>query len=78
MIPFAEGRALFEAAAEPKAWYSIPRAGHNDTYLVGGEGYFRRLATFVADLGGEKVQGYKRRQDTLGPNRGVRECSAGA
>lgn len=53
LIPFAEGRALFEAAAEPKAWYPIPGAGHNDTYLVGGGAYFRRLATFVAELPNE-------------------------
>jgi len=50
LIPVAEGRALFEAAPEPKAWYPIPRAGHNDTYLVGGEAYFRRLADFAAGL----------------------------
>ena len=47
LIPFSEGRALFEAAPEPKAWYPIRGAGHNDTYLVGGETYFRRLATFI-------------------------------
>jgi len=52
LIPFAEGRALFEAAPEPKAWYPIPGAGHNDTYLVGGEAYFQRLATFVTDFVG--------------------------
>ncbi len=50
LIPFAEGQALFEAAAEPKAWHPISGAGHNDTYLVGGDAYFHRLATFVADL----------------------------
>jgi fermentation-respiration switch protein FrsA (DUF1100 family) len=50
LIPFTEGRALFEAAPEPKTWYPIPRAGHNDTYLVGGETYFHQLATFVTDL----------------------------
>jgi fermentation-respiration switch protein FrsA (DUF1100 family) len=52
LIPFTEGRALFEAAPEPKAWYSIPGAGHNDAYLVGGGAYFHRLAAFVADLPG--------------------------
>ncbi len=50
LIPFEEGQALFEAAPQPKAWYPIPGAGHNDTYLVGSEAYFRRLATFVGDL----------------------------
>jgi fermentation-respiration switch protein FrsA (DUF1100 family) len=51
LIPFADGRALFEAAPEPKAWYPIPDAGHNDTYLVGGDAYFRRLAAFARGLG---------------------------
>ena len=50
LIPFAEGQVLFEAAPEPKMWYPVSGAGHNDTYLVGGDGYFRRLATFVANL----------------------------
>lgn len=50
LIPFAEGQVLFEAASEPKSWHPIPGAGHNDTCRVGGDDYFRRLATFVADL----------------------------
>jgi fermentation-respiration switch protein FrsA (DUF1100 family) len=48
LVPFADGRALYEAAPEPKAWYPIPGAGHNDTYLVGGNAYFRRLAAFAS------------------------------
>jgi len=47
LIPFAEGRALFEAAPEPKAWYPIPGAGHNDTYIVGGKSYFRKIRSFL-------------------------------
>lgn len=50
LIPYADGQALFGAAPEPKAWYPIPGAGHNDTYVVGGDGYLRRLAAFAADL----------------------------
>jgi fermentation-respiration switch protein FrsA (DUF1100 family) len=52
LIPFADGRRLFDTAPEPKAWFPIPRAGHNDTYIVGGEAYFRRLAAFARDLSG--------------------------
>ena len=52
LIPLAEGQALFEAAPEPKTWYPILGAGHNDTYHVGGEAYFLRLATFVRNLPG--------------------------
>jgi fermentation-respiration switch protein FrsA (DUF1100 family) len=50
LIPYADGQALFGAAPEPKAWYPIPGAGHNDTYVVGGDAYLRRLAAFAADL----------------------------
>jgi fermentation-respiration switch protein FrsA (DUF1100 family) len=48
LIPVADGQALFQAAAEPKAWFAIPGAGHNDTYLTGGQAYFQRLADFAA------------------------------
>jgi fermentation-respiration switch protein FrsA (DUF1100 family) len=47
LIPFDDGRVLFDAAPEPKAWYPISGAGHNDTYLAGGQAYFQRLAAFV-------------------------------
>jgi fermentation-respiration switch protein FrsA (DUF1100 family) len=50
LIPFADGQVLFDAAPEPKAWYPIPGAGHNDTYLTGGEAYFQRLAAFASEL----------------------------
>jgi fermentation-respiration switch protein FrsA (DUF1100 family) len=52
LIPFEDGRALFEAAPDPKVWVPIPGAGHNDTVVVGGEAYFHRLADFVGELGG--------------------------
>ena len=50
LIPYADGQELFEAAPEPKAWYPIPGAGHNDTYLTGGDAYFQRLADFASGL----------------------------
>jgi fermentation-respiration switch protein FrsA (DUF1100 family) len=50
LIPFADGRALFEAAPQPKTWYPIPGAGHNDTYAVGGEAYFRQQVAFAGSL----------------------------
>lgn len=51
LIPFSDGQALFAAAPEPKWWYPIAGAGHNDTYITGGEAYFQRLAAFASDLG---------------------------
>jgi len=47
VIPFEAGRKLFEAANEPKRFYTIRGAGHNDTYIVGGREYFRALREFV-------------------------------
>jgi hypothetical protein len=47
IIPLELGRQVFEAAIPPKEWYVIQGADHNNTYLVGGGAYFRRLAEFV-------------------------------
>jgi len=51
VVPFGAGRKLFEAANEPKEFYTIQGAGHNDTYLVGGREYFGVLRRFVENLG---------------------------
>ena len=43
IVPIHLGRRLFEAAPEPKEWYEIKEADHNDTYVVGGPAYFQKL-----------------------------------
>jgi fermentation-respiration switch protein FrsA (DUF1100 family) len=50
VVPYAQGRRLFEAAREPKTFYTITGAGHNDTYLVGGEPYDQALLRFIEGL----------------------------
>ena len=50
VVPFAQGRRVFEAAPGPKRFFAIPRAGHNDTYLVGGEAYWRAVRDFLETL----------------------------
>ena len=50
IVPIESGRKLFDAAGEPKAFYTIHGAGHNDTYLVGGDAYFAALSDFVEQL----------------------------
>lgn len=50
IVPIRLGKALFEATVAPKEWVTIPGAGHNDTYFVGGQGYFQKIRTFVLDL----------------------------
>jgi fermentation-respiration switch protein FrsA (DUF1100 family) len=50
IVPYAQGRRLYDAAKPPKAFLTIRGAGHNDTYVVGGERYFSRLREFVGHL----------------------------
>ena len=50
IVPFDQGQRLFEAANEPKSFYTIPGAHHNDTYMVGGEAYFSRIQSFLTTL----------------------------
>jgi hypothetical protein len=47
VVPFEQGKDLFGAAPEPKTFYEIRNAAHNDTYLVGGEEYFARIERFL-------------------------------
>ena len=49
IVPFEMGREVFEAASEPKRFYRIRGAGHNDTYAVGGAPYLDALGSFLAD-----------------------------
>lgn len=46
LAPIALGRRLFLEHPGPKSFYAIPRAGHNDTFLIGREAYYQRLADF--------------------------------
>lgn len=50
LIPESQGRALYDAYRGPKDYYSIPRAGHNDTFIVGGDEYYLRLNAFLDRL----------------------------
>jgi uncharacterized protein len=47
IIPFAQGELVFDAAPQPKKFYRIAGAGHNDTYIVGGNRYFQELKNFI-------------------------------
>jgi hypothetical protein len=52
LVPFEHGRELYKAANEPKEFYTIPGAGHNDTHIVGGEEYYGVIKNFVNKLDG--------------------------
>jgi len=46
LVPIDQGRRVFDAAPEPKEFYVVAGAGHNDVYSVGGAEYFDRLEEF--------------------------------
>jgi len=48
VVPYALGRELYDAAPEPKTFYEVVGAGHNETALVGGSAYFEALSGFVS------------------------------
>lgn len=50
VIPFAQGKRLFDMAPEPRTFYAIEGAGHNDTYMVGGRPYWNAIAHFLSPL----------------------------
>ncbi len=50
IIPPQMGRELFEAASQPKQFYAIPHAGHNDTYAAGGGNYWQKWQEFISSL----------------------------
>ena len=47
LVPFFMGEKLFNSSKEPKYFFPIKRAGHNDTYVVGGIRYFQILEAFI-------------------------------
>ncbi len=47
IIPIELGRQVFDQAKQPKEWYVISGANHNDTYAVAGRAYFQRLVEFI-------------------------------
>ncbi len=49
IVPLAQGRRLFELAARPARFHVIEGAGHNDTYLVGGEAYAEAWKAFLRE-----------------------------
>ena len=53
IVPFEMGREVFDAATEPKRFYRIRGAGHNDTYAVGGAPYLDALGSFLAEPGSQ-------------------------
>jgi hypothetical protein len=49
VVPFTMSQQLFAAAPEPKRFYAVEGAGHNDLLEAGGESYLACLRRFVAE-----------------------------
>ena len=69
MIPQWMGKALFAGAGEPKYFWSVTGAGHNDILEVAGAEYTRRLGEFYRPLG---VRGQRDRRSRAGVNVGTK------
>jgi fermentation-respiration switch protein FrsA (DUF1100 family) len=50
LIPFAMGQALFERANEPKRFYAVVGADHNDMAWKGGHAYLQAIEAFLREL----------------------------
>ena len=49
IVPLDHSRRLFELAAHPEHFHIVEGAGHNDTYLVGGELYAEVWRAFLRE-----------------------------
>ncbi len=50
IVPLQLGQQVFDAARDPKTFYLVSGAGHNDLYQVGGTPYFQRLKRFADEV----------------------------
>ncbi len=50
IIPTRLGREVYEAARDPKSFYLVPGANHNNVPFVGGRAYLQQLRQFVAQV----------------------------
>ncbi len=48
VISYSHGQALFEKANEPKQFYLVKGAGHNNIHLVAGENYWQTLGAYFS------------------------------
>jgi uncharacterized protein len=53
VIPFAMGQTLFARANEPKRFYAVPGADHNEVAVVGGRLYMQAMDAFLREVAGK-------------------------
>ena len=47
IVPIEMGEKIYDLANVNKSFYAVEGADHNDTYIIGGENYFRKILEFV-------------------------------
>ena len=50
VIPFSHSKKLFDAATDPKSYYVIEGANHNNLMLVAGDDYWKKIDEFAETL----------------------------
>ena len=50
IVPFSMGQRLFTAAPEPKFFFPVEGAGHNDVIEIGGDQLLQRFKSFLDSL----------------------------
>ncbi|MEK7702989.1 MAG: alpha/beta hydrolase [Nitrospirota bacterium] len=54
LVPYGHGQRLFYEANEPKQFYTVKHAGHNNLDLVGGAAYYKTIANFLEAPSGKQ------------------------
>jgi len=53
IVPFSQGKKVFSLAPQPKRFFKIVGAGHNNTYFSGGAEYWEAWRQFLTSPGSE-------------------------
>src|SRR5262245_41034816 len=53
VIPFTMGQTLFDHANEPKRFYAVTGADHNEVAVVGGRPYVQVMDAFLREVAGK-------------------------
>jgi fermentation-respiration switch protein FrsA (DUF1100 family) len=52
IIPFTMGQTLFDRANQPKRFYAVTGADHNEVAVVGGRAYMQAMDAFLREVAG--------------------------
>jgi hypothetical protein len=49
IVPFQMGQQLFATAPQPKYFFPVKKAGHNDIYIFGNTAYYKAISQFARE-----------------------------